>query len=289
MPPNKTYYTLADAAERAQCESSDLIDYASQRLIPLLVGVPDWVDILVYDASTEEDIAPFLMSPELLVLDPQHCQKILLTGKTHQSDFREGYIVGSNGQFKKLLPSFGYPGMAHKWAYWRIYHDSLVYLLELVPERLFVLHEDLERLIAVGTTQAEDDREKGPSKKTKKRDVASGGQAPATEPEVPVERPDAWETVDIPPEAVPVPAKEGRVAQEDVPPPIPLGIVILRLKQVIEVTGLSRSTIYDMLDKKSTRYDPSFPVQKRISLGTVGWLKSEIQTWLAARRAVGSF
>ena len=34
---------------------------------------------------------------------------------------------------------------------------------------------------------------------------------------------------------------------------------ILRLKQVIERTGLSSSTIYDRMNSKSKRFDSSFP------------------------------
>jgi predicted DNA-binding transcriptional regulator AlpA len=40
---------------------------------------------------------------------------------------------------------------------------------------------------------------------------------------------------------------------------------IIRLKRVIELTGLSRSTIYDRINPKSKRYDISFP--KSIKLG----------------------
>lgn len=58
---------------------------------------------------------------------------------------------------------------------------------------------------------------------------------------------------------------------------------ILRLKQVIEITGLSRSAIYDRLDSKSRRYDAWFP--KQLKLGTssnaaVGWVEGEIMDWL---------
>jgi prophage regulatory protein len=34
---------------------------------------------------------------------------------------------------------------------------------------------------------------------------------------------------------------------------------MLRMKQLIEQTGLSRSTLYEMMDVKSKRYDPTFP------------------------------
>ena len=58
---------------------------------------------------------------------------------------------------------------------------------------------------------------------------------------------------------------------------------MLPLKQVIHYTGLSSTTIYDMLDKRSNRYDPSFPVQVKLSKGRVAWVESEIAEWLQAR------
>jgi len=52
---------------------------------------------------------------------------------------------------------------------------------------------------------------------------------------------------------------------------------IIRLKDVIETTGLSRSTIYSYIEQGS------FP--KSVSLGgrCVGWVESEITEWVAAR------
>lgn len=66
---------------------------------------------------------------------------------------------------------------------------------------------------------------------------------------------------------------------------------ILRLKQVIERTGLSRSTIYDRMNSKSKRYDSSFPVPLKLnanatsSTGAVGWLESSIDEWIEHRMA----
>ena len=57
-------------------------------------------------------------------------------------------------------------------------------------------------------------------------------------------------------------------------------LVMLRLKQVIERTGLSRSTIYGKLDSKSTQYDPSFPTQVPLGNGAVRWVDAEVNAWL---------
>ncbi|WP_351189847.1 AlpA family phage regulatory protein [Shewanella sp. TB4-MNA-CIBAN-0142] len=56
---------------------------------------------------------------------------------------------------------------------------------------------------------------------------------------------------------------------------------VIRLKDVILITGLSRSTIYAKQNPKSKWFDPLFP--KKISLGAraVGWLKQELEAWLS--------
>lgn len=52
---------------------------------------------------------------------------------------------------------------------------------------------------------------------------------------------------------------------------------IIRLKEVIDCTGLGRSTIYKYIA------EGSFP--KPVSLGdrSVGWVESEVQDWILAR------
>ena len=55
---------------------------------------------------------------------------------------------------------------------------------------------------------------------------------------------------------------------------------MLPLKVVTYHTGLSSTTIYDMLDKKSKRYDPTFPIQVKLSKGRVAWVESEVTKWL---------
>ena len=52
---------------------------------------------------------------------------------------------------------------------------------------------------------------------------------------------------------------------------------IIRLKEVIDCTGLGRSTIYKYIS------EGSFP--KPVSLGDrcVGWVESEVRDWILAR------
>ena len=55
---------------------------------------------------------------------------------------------------------------------------------------------------------------------------------------------------------------------------------VLRLKQVLDRVGLSRSTIYDRMNPASPRYDDSFPKPIKIGSSAVGWLESSINKWI---------
>lgn len=50
---------------------------------------------------------------------------------------------------------------------------------------------------------------------------------------------------------------------------------ILRLKDVIQTTGLARSTIYKYIDLDI------FPKPVTLGCRSVGWVDSEIQDWIA--------
>lgn len=41
-------------------------------------------------------------------------------------------------------------------------------------------------------------------------------------------------------------------------------VKMLRIKDVMEKLGIARATIYDWLNDKSPRYDPTFPIQRRL-------------------------
>ena len=55
---------------------------------------------------------------------------------------------------------------------------------------------------------------------------------------------------------------------------------MIPLKQVMHYTALSSTTIYEMVNKKSDRYDPTFPVQVKLSKGRVAWVESEVADWI---------
>lgn len=59
---------------------------------------------------------------------------------------------------------------------------------------------------------------------------------------------------------------------------------IIRLKALTKLTGLSRSTIYEKQNPKSSRFDPTFPQKVHLGARAVGWFMCEIEFWLKSAR-----
>ena len=60
---------------------------------------------------------------------------------------------------------------------------------------------------------------------------------------------------------------------------------ILRLKQVMALCGIGRSTIYEKINPKSKRYDESFPRPIKLSLSAVGWFEQDVIAWLDSKKS----
>lgn len=56
------------------------------------------------------------------------------------------------------------------------------------------------------------------------------------------------------------------------------GLAILRIQQVMQLTGLSRTTIYEMMAKGT------FPKQVQLGPRTIGWRVYDIREWLLTRQ-----
>lgn len=54
-------------------------------------------------------------------------------------------------------------------------------------------------------------------------------------------------------------------------------LVVLRLPEVCKMTGLCRSTIYEM------EANERFPRRIKVGVRSVGWIDQEVQDWLARR------
>ncbi len=57
-----------------------------------------------------------------------------------------------------------------------------------------------------------------------------------------------------------------------------------RMWWVVEQTGCSRSAIYEKLDPRSPRFDPTFPRPRKISQRAVAWEEAEIGEWISSLR-----
>ena len=57
-------------------------------------------------------------------------------------------------------------------------------------------------------------------------------------------------------------------------------VTILRLKKLEERVGLKKSSIYEKMNPKSDRYDPTFPVMVSLGERSVGWYQHEVEAWL---------
>ncbi|HCF3807600.1 TPA: AlpA family phage regulatory protein [Pseudomonas aeruginosa] len=62
---------------------------------------------------------------------------------------------------------------------------------------------------------------------------------------------------------------------------------IIRLSQLTKMLSISRSCVYDWMNPRSPRHDPSFPKQihltGRASGGAVGWRLESIIAWIESR------
>lgn len=58
---------------------------------------------------------------------------------------------------------------------------------------------------------------------------------------------------------------------------IPDDVELIRVAEVLRITGLSRSTLYEKM------LDGSFPKQIKLGPRSVAWVKSEVQAWAKGR------
>ncbi|WP_283150520.1 AlpA family phage regulatory protein [Silvimonas soli] len=58
---------------------------------------------------------------------------------------------------------------------------------------------------------------------------------------------------------------------------------LLRLKAVIALTTLSKSSIYEKLDPASRYYDQTFPQRVLLGARSVAWREDDIHQWIGSR------
>ncbi|MBQ1493947.1 MAG: AlpA family phage regulatory protein [Acinetobacter sp.] len=60
---------------------------------------------------------------------------------------------------------------------------------------------------------------------------------------------------------------------------------LISIKQVVECTGLSRSTVYEIMDVKSPYYDSTFPKKIKMTKNRICWSVLEINQWIESKMA----
>ncbi|MEG0343617.1 MAG: AlpA family phage regulatory protein [Acinetobacter sp.] len=58
---------------------------------------------------------------------------------------------------------------------------------------------------------------------------------------------------------------------------------IITVKDVMKFTSISRSKIYELINKESKYYDPTFPQPIRLSESRIGWSAWEIHQWIGTK------
>ncbi len=60
---------------------------------------------------------------------------------------------------------------------------------------------------------------------------------------------------------------------------------VVRLKTLVQKIGISRSSIYNKLNPKSRYFDATFPKPISLGLSSVGWIESQIDSWIEMKCA----
>ena len=63
---------------------------------------------------------------------------------------------------------------------------------------------------------------------------------------------------------------------------------VVRQPGLVQITGLSRSTLADIQNPKSPRYDKTFPSKVRLGVRAVGWFFEDVIHWLNSRKVTRS-
>ena len=63
---------------------------------------------------------------------------------------------------------------------------------------------------------------------------------------------------------------------------------IVRQPELVQLTGLSRSTLADFQNPRSPRFDTTFPAKVRLGLRAVGWFLEDVIHWLDSRKVTRS-
>jgi len=63
-----------------------------------------------------------------------------------------------------------------------------------------------------------------------------------------------------------------------------MSVKVIRFRELVEMLGISKSSLFDKMNPQSPRYDESFPKRVHIGMKSVGWLEHEIEAWIKSRQ-----
>jgi hypothetical protein len=146
-PVEKPYISLAEAAKSSNRTKAELLQYACAEKINLCIQVPSGIDLIPYDKSTSLWGKPIVI-PDKLILEKDHCEQIISTNKTTQSDFMKGY-VRNFGKPKMIHPSYGIHAFMKDSCVWRAYQskNSSRHHIVITQEDILVSKEELSIFI----------------------------------------------------------------------------------------------------------------------------------------------
>ena len=59
---------------------------------------------------------------------------------------------------------------------------------------------------------------------------------------------------------------------------------IIRIKDVVSMIGVARSTIYDWINSESPRFDSTFPKPIKLGKNSVGWIQHQLIEWIESKQ-----
>ena len=59
---------------------------------------------------------------------------------------------------------------------------------------------------------------------------------------------------------------------------------IIRIKDVVSMIGVARSTIYDWINSESPRFDSTFPKPIKLGKNSVGWIQHQLIVWIESKQ-----
>lgn len=165
--PTTTLYSLNEGAKKVNCSAKELLHYGARGSIELLVGVPPRTILHLLDGASSTRVtgipAP-MRTPNILVLRPEHCLLLELSGKADISDVPLGYSYSGDNQFRTCHPSnsdenlpvngeidISWKHPLKRWTAWSIQSEEPDSHIEVNLERVLVASIEIDRIFNINS------------------------------------------------------------------------------------------------------------------------------------------